>query len=114
MLARFGAQAEALVRGLLPRYAPALERARTSFRPAEIAGRTYAARKDDSRLHVDAFPTRPMHGRRILRLFSNIAPDGTPRAWRVGEPFADFAGKVPAPRATGRCRRRPGRWSGSG
>ncbi len=93
MLARFGAQAEALVRGLLPRYAPALERARTSFRPAEIAGRAYAARKDDRRLHVDAFPTRPMHGRRILRLFSNIAPDGTPRAWRVGEPFADFAAK---------------------
>jgi hypothetical protein len=24
-------------------------------------------------------------------LFCNIAPDGAPRAWRVGEPFADFA-----------------------
>ncbi len=32
-----------------------------------------------------------MHGRRILRLFCNIAPDGAPRLWRVGEPFADFA-----------------------
>jgi hypothetical protein len=93
MLARFGAQAETLVRALLPRYAASLERARTSFRPAEIAGRAYAPRKDDRRLHVDAFPTRPMHGRRILRLFTNIAPDGTPRAWRVGEPFADFAAK---------------------
>jgi hypothetical protein len=93
MLDRFGRQAEALLRALLPRYAPALERARTSFRPAEIAGRSYAPRKDDRRLHVDAFPTRPMRGRRILRVFANIAPDGTPRAWRVGEPFPDFAAR---------------------
>jgi hypothetical protein len=93
MLDRFGRQSEGLLRGLLPGYAPALERARTSFRPAEIAGRAYAPRKDDKRLHVDAFPTRPMRGRRILRVFANIAPDGTPRAWRVGEPFGDFAAK---------------------
>lgn len=93
MIDRYGRQAEALVRGLLPRYAPALERARTSFRPAEIAGRRYAPRKDDTRLHVDAFPTRPMRGRRILRVFANIAPDGAAREWRVGEPFPDFAAK---------------------
>ena len=91
MLDRFGRQADALVRGLLPGYAPALERGRTSFRPAEIAGRTATPRHDDKRLHVDAFPTRPMRGRRIFRLFSNIAPDGVLRQWRVGEPFADFA-----------------------
>jgi hypothetical protein len=91
MLDRFARQAEALVRGLLPGYAPALERARTSFRPAEIAGRSTTPRHDDKRLHVDAFPTRPMRGRRILRLFNNIAPDGVSRQWRVGEPFADFA-----------------------
>ena len=93
MLDRYGRQAEALVRGLLPRYAPTLERARTSFRPAEIAGRSYAPRKDDTRLHVDAFPTRPMRGRRILRVFANIAPDGAARDWRVGEPFPDFAAR---------------------
>ena len=93
MLDRFGRQTEGLLRALLPRYAPALERARTSFRPAEIAGRSYSPRKDDARLHVDAFPTRPMRGRRILRVFANIAPDGKPRQWRVGEPFPDFAAK---------------------
>ncbi len=91
MLDRFGRQAEALVRGLLPGYAAALERGRTSFRPAEIAGRTATPRHDDKRLHVDAFPTRPMRGKRIFRLFSNVAPDGVLRQWRVGEPFADFA-----------------------
>jgi hypothetical protein len=91
MMRRFAGAAERLVRDLLPGYAPALERARTSFRPAEIAGRDYSPRHDDRLLHVDAFPSRPMRGHRILRLFCNIAPDGAARAWRVGEPFADFA-----------------------
>ena len=91
MLRRFGDAGEKLLRDLLPRYALMLERARTSFRPAEIAGRTYSPRHDDRLLHVDAFPSRPMGGRRILRLFSNVATDGVARAWRVGEPFADFA-----------------------
>ena len=91
MLRRFGDAAETLLRDLLPGYAPALERARTSFRPAEIAGRDYSPRHDDRLLHVDAFPSRPMRGRRILRLFCNVAPDGAPRAWRVGEPFPDYA-----------------------
>jgi hypothetical protein len=93
MLRRFGDAAETLISDLLPGYAPALERARTSFRPAEIAGRTYSPRHDDRLLHVDAFPSRPMHDRRILRLFSNIAADGAPRNWRVGEPFVEFAGR---------------------
>ena len=91
MLRRFGDAAETLLRDLLPGYAPALERARTSFRPAEIAGREYSPRHDDRLLHVDAFPSRPMRRRRILRLFCNVAADGAPRAWRVGEPFPDFA-----------------------
>jgi hypothetical protein len=91
MLRRFGDGAEALLHDLLPGYANSLQRARTSFRPAEIAGRAYSPRHDDRLLHVDAFPSRPMHGQRILRLFSNIAADGATRAWRVGEPFPDFA-----------------------
>jgi hypothetical protein len=91
MLERFGAQATGLVRLLYPRYAEALDQARTSFRPAEIKGRDYSPRHDDRRLHVDAFPTRPMQGRRILRVFANVAPDGTRREWRVGEGFEPFA-----------------------
>jgi hypothetical protein len=91
MLRRFGDAAETLLHHLLPDYAGSLQRARTSFRPAEIAGRDYSPRHDDRLLHVDAFPSRPMRGRRILRLFSNIAADGAPRAWRVGEAFPDFA-----------------------
>ncbi len=93
MMERFGRGAARLLSDLLPGYAPHLERARTSFRPVEIAGRHYSPRHDDRLLHVDAFPSRPMRGRRILRLFSNIAPDGAPRAWRVGEDFARYAAR---------------------
>ena len=91
MIDRFGRQAEALAQALFPAYVASLERARTSFRPAEISGRSYTPRHDDRLMHVDAFPTRPLRGRRILRLFANVAPDGTQRAWRVGEPFEAFA-----------------------
>ena len=97
MMQRFADGATHLIRDLLPGYASTLERARTSFRPAEIAGREYSPRHDDRRLHIDAFPSRPMRGRRILRLFSNIAPDGAPRAWRVGEPFEDYARRFLTP-----------------
>ena len=93
MLERFGRQAEALVLALAPGYAGRLERARTSFRPAEIEERASSVRKDDRLLHVDAFPARPTRGNRILRVFSNIAPDGAERLWRVGEPFPEFARK---------------------
>jgi hypothetical protein len=79
--------------GLVPAYADGLKRARTSFRPVEISGRASSARHDDRRLHVDAFPSRPLRGMRILRVFSNIAPDGAQRDWRVGEPFPAFARK---------------------
>ncbi len=91
MMTRFATAATGFLRALAPGYAAHLEPARTSFRPAEIDDRPTSPRQDDRRLHVDAFPTRPLQGRRILRLFSNIAPDGTARHWRVGEPFADFA-----------------------
>jgi hypothetical protein len=91
MVRRFADDAARFVADLLPAYAPTLEQARTSFRPNEIAGRSYSPRHDDRRLHVDAFPSRPMADKRILRLFTNVAPDGAVRAWRVGEQFEPFA-----------------------
>lgn len=87
MIHRFAHQAKALVEQLLPSYRPALTMGRTSFRPVEAAGRACSWRKDDTRLHVDAFPSTPLHGKRILRVFSNINPSGRPRCWRVGAQF---------------------------
>src|SRR5690348_7848487 len=47
MMQRFASNATRLVSDLLPGYAATLQRARTSFRPAEIAGREYSPRHDD-------------------------------------------------------------------
>jgi hypothetical protein len=91
MMQRFADATLALLTDLLPRYSAQLERARTSFRPAEIEQRVYSPRRDDRRLHIDAFPTRPLGGRRILRVFCNVAPDGAAREWLIGEPFIDYA-----------------------
>lgn len=93
MMERFAQAATRLVGDLFPEYAGGLERARTSYRPVEIVGRRCSLLKDDKLLHVDAFPSTPTRGRRILRLFTNIDPMGKPRVWRVGEPFQDFAQK---------------------
>jgi hypothetical protein len=87
MIERFGSQAAALVHDLLPYRR--VERARTSFRPVQVKDRHYSKISDDRLLHIDAFPSRPMRGRRILRFFANVAPD-TSRRWHVGEPFEDF------------------------
>jgi hypothetical protein len=90
MVSRFAACSASLVSALFPRYAPHVMRVRTSFRPQPAVGRDVSWRKDDSRLHVDAFPSRPNHGERILRVFSNVNPT-EPRIWRVGEPFETMA-----------------------
>ena len=90
MVARFAQNAADLVVTLFPRYAPFVQQARTSFRPQPAVGRNVSWRKDDSRLHVDAFPSRPNHGERILRVFSNVNPVAD-RVWRVGEPFEAVA-----------------------
>lgn len=80
---------------LIPDYKPHLNQAKTSFRPVEIFGRKNPSyRKDDTRLHVDSFPSNPTKGHRILRVFSNVNPDNKPRVWRVGEPFEDVAKKM--------------------
>ena len=101
MVTRFAVDAGALVSALFPRYAPYVQQARTSFRPSPAVGREVSWRKDDSRLHVDAFPSRPNLGARILRVFTNINPNGQGRHWRLGEPFeavaTRFMPKLPAP-----------------
>jgi hypothetical protein len=96
MLSRFSDQAQRFVERTCPQYASRVVRGRTSFRPVEIAGRPSSWRKDDTRLHIDAFPATPVQGRRILRVFANVNPDGRPRSWRVGDRF-DAVGRRFAP-----------------
>jgi hypothetical protein len=94
MVARFADDAGSLVAALFPRYAPHLRHARTSYRPHTAAGRAVSWRKDDTRLHVDAFPSRPNRGERILRVFCNVNPRGEDRVWRVGENFEAMARRL--------------------
>lgn len=93
MMNRFAASSRDLLRSVLPHYETGLEQARTSFRPVEIAGRRTAWRKDDTRLHVDSFPSSPTQGNRILRVFTNVNPRGRSRNWRLGESFDGVAGR---------------------
>jgi hypothetical protein len=91
LIARYQTNARTLVDGLFPEYDGKLRVAPTSLRLHQVETRQTSWRKDDSRLHVDAFPSRPNYGERILRVFTNVNPHGTPRVWRVGEPFEDMA-----------------------
>ncbi|CAH0308495.1 hypothetical protein SRABI118_04681 [Massilia sp. Bi118] len=91
MIGRFRAQAEGLLGKLVPRYSEHLRRGSVSFRPSKVETRVQSWRADDRRLHVDAFPSRPNRGERLLRVFTNVNLEGVPRVWRVGEPFEDVA-----------------------
>jgi hypothetical protein len=91
MVGRFRRQALQLIDGLLPEYRGQLRVAPTSFRPKQVETRAQSVRADDQRMHVDAFPSRPSYGERLLRVFTNLNPHGVPRVWRVGEDFETVA-----------------------
>lgn len=91
MVGRFRRQALQLVDDLLPEYQGHLRIAPTSFRPRQVETRAQSVRADDQRMHVDAFPSRPSYGERLLRVFTNLNPQGVPRVWRVGEDFETIA-----------------------
>jgi 3-deoxy-D-manno-octulosonic acid hydroxylase-like protein len=91
LMSRYAAASARLVDTLVPRYAPHRRPGSTSFRPCRIDERKLSWRRDDTRMHIDAFPSNPVQGRRILRVFSNIHPAAGVRTWLVGEPFPLFA-----------------------
>jgi hypothetical protein len=87
LMARFRDKARMLIDGLAPRYSQSIRLSPTSYRPIQVETRAQSWRADDRRLHIDAFPSRPNYGERILRVFINVNQSGEPRVWRVGEPF---------------------------
>jgi hypothetical protein len=93
MIERFRNQAKNLIYSAFPEYKPYLKLAPTSFRPLDVVLRNTSWRADDKRLHIDAFPSRPNYGERILRVFINLNPKGAPRIWRIGEPFENIVDK---------------------
>lgn len=91
LLARYAQQARRLAALACPDYAPHLRDGLTSFRPVEVRDRKTSSKKDDTRLHIDAFASRPTGGLRILRVFHNLNPQGEPRVWELGGPMAAVA-----------------------
>ena len=62
----------------------------SSFRPFAEERRGLPLHKRNDLLHVDAFPSRPTHGGRILRVFTNLNPNKA-RVWHTTEPFETLA-----------------------
>ncbi|MGU3537017.1 Kdo hydroxylase family protein [Methylobacterium sp. A54F] len=93
LLIRYRRFAQALIDRHLPAYTGKISLAGTSYRPFDVDRRKLSWRRDDTRLHVDAFPSNPIGEKRILRVFRNINPSGQPRRWRVGEDFSAMAEK---------------------
>lgn len=87
LMIRFFNNSRFLLNNLIPHYQGSLEIGRTSYRPIEVVGRKTSLLKDDTRLHVDAFPATPNQGKRILRVFTNVNPENKARLWHLGEPF---------------------------
>jgi hypothetical protein len=63
-----------------------------SFRPFEEQGRDLPLHKRNDLLHVDAFPSRPTRGGRILRVFTNLNPT-QPRVWQAVSGFENLVRK---------------------
>lgn len=96
LLKRYSEASYKLLTDLIPAYKDKLHSPMNTLRLNAIDewSDSHSFRKDDRRLHVDAFPSRPLHGKRIIRIFNNINPSGVPRKWRVGEAFPDLAKRL--------------------
>src|SRR5262249_49660844 len=79
--------AEGFLGQLMPEYARNWKRDFASYRSIEEQGRAARTTARNDLAHVDAFPTRPTHGDRILRVFTNINPTKG-RVWITSETFA--------------------------
>jgi hypothetical protein len=104
VLSEFAQHATHWLAGLLPRYAVAWKLDRVSYRPLEESTRRLRWKARNDLLHVDAFPSRPSHGCRILRLFVNLNLT-EPRIWATSYCFGELLSRYGS--AAGLPDRRP-------
>jgi hypothetical protein len=90
IMRRYYRQVLDFVSRFLAPYSGKLQIDYASFRPLEEEGRNLPFHKRNDLLHVDAFPSRPTRGGRILRVFTNANPT-QPRVWTVGPRFPELA-----------------------
>jgi hypothetical protein len=101
VMARYAAWSRDLIAEFFPPYLEQLGVGRTSLRRRSVQEEPpLSRRKDDRSLHLDAFTSQPVAGRRILRVFNNVDPTGADREWAIADGgFEDFAERF-------RCRAR--------
>jgi hypothetical protein len=95
IMRNYAARVRAFIADFLAPYAGRLQMDYASFRPLEEEGRNLPRHKRNDLLHVDAFPSRPTRGARILRVFTNVNPSRE-RVWVVGERFPILAERFAA------------------
>ena len=88
----YSPRAIAFTATFLQRYAAGWKIDFASFRPIEESGRQVALHSRNDLLHFDSFPTRPSHGDRLLRIFTNIHPERA-RVWITTDHFESLAGQ---------------------
>jgi hypothetical protein len=90
VMASYSSEVIAFVKRFLSPYAQKAIIDFASYRPIQEQGRDLPLHKRNDLLHVDAFPSRPTHGGRILRVFTNINPTDS-RVWETTDGFEALA-----------------------
>lgn len=90
VLATYSEGAIAFLGALFPDYARLWKVDYASFRPVEEEGRELPVRHRNDLLHLDAFPSRPTNGGRILRAFTNLNAERD-RIWATSDSFEELA-----------------------
>jgi hypothetical protein len=90
ILRNYGAQVLKFASDFLAPYAGRWTVDFSSFRPFEEERRGLPLHKRNDLLHVDAFPSRPTRGGRILRIFTNLNPSKV-RVWNTTGGFESLA-----------------------
>jgi hypothetical protein len=93
LMAEFAESISQVALKMLSPYREHLQMDLTSFRPIEEQERVLPTRSRNDLIHVDAFPSRPALGRRILRFFTNLH-FSMPRVWATSESFERLANRM--------------------
>jgi len=93
ILRNYSDSAARFITALLSPYANRFRQDLASYRPLEERGRASRLHARNDLLHVDAFPTRPTNGDRILRVFTNLNPTRN-RVWLTSETFDVLAPRL--------------------
>lgn len=95
VMRRYSQATSDFLQKVLTPYAATWRPGKASYRTEEEKGRELPKLSRNDLLHVDALPSQPSNGDRILRCFSNINPV-QPRIWDTAEPLPILAQKYAA------------------